>query len=136
MSWAASYMGLPFKPHGRDRAGCDCWGLVRLVYAEQLGVDLPEFEGISPDDAAAIPAAIAAETPLWTPVPLLQRQAFDVVVMRARLIREGKALTPDMHVGVVTEDLKILHTQLPYGVACVPIDHPTLSNRISGVFRR
>jgi len=134
--WAQSYLGIPFKAHGRGRAGCDCWGLVRLVYAEQLKVDLPDFEVVSPDDAAAVPNAIASEKPRWQQVAFEDRREFDVVVMRARLVVDGVAVSPEMHVGVVTPDLKILHTQLPAGVACVAADHPTLARRIAGVWRR
>ena len=41
MIWANAYVGLPWADLGRDRTGCDCWGLARLVYAEQLGIALP-----------------------------------------------------------------------------------------------
>lgn len=38
-----SYVGLPWKLGGRDRRGLDCFGLVRLVLAEQAGVLLPDW---------------------------------------------------------------------------------------------
>ena len=136
MTWASNYLGIPFRAHGRTRAGCDCWGLVRLIYQEQLGVALPEFAGVSPDDAAGVAWAIESQRPAWRAVRFDERQEFDVVVMRSRLVVEGRAVAPDMHIGVVTPDLKILHTQLPFGVACVAADHPTLVNRVSGVYRQ
>ena len=39
-AWVADYVGLPWEPYGRTRAGVDCWGLVRLVYEERLGICL------------------------------------------------------------------------------------------------
>ena len=37
------YIGLPFKHHGRDRDGLDCWGLPMLYYREMLGVELQDW---------------------------------------------------------------------------------------------
>jgi cell wall-associated NlpC family hydrolase len=44
-SWAAEYIGIPYKPGGRDRDGIDCWGLASLVWRERLGADLPPYDG-------------------------------------------------------------------------------------------
>lgn len=44
MSWAAKYIGILFVEHGRTREGCDCWGLLRLVYREEFGIELPGYD--------------------------------------------------------------------------------------------
>lgn len=44
--WILNYLRLPYAPGGRDHRGVDCWGLLRLVYAEQLGIELPLLPGI------------------------------------------------------------------------------------------
>jgi len=41
--WTDKYIGLPYKEHGRDTDGLDCFGLARMVYKNELDVDLPDF---------------------------------------------------------------------------------------------
>lgn len=36
------YVGIPFKDHGDTFEGCDCYGLVKLIYREEFGLLLPE----------------------------------------------------------------------------------------------
>lgn len=36
------YVGIPFKDHGDSFKGCDCYGLVKLLYREEFGLSLPE----------------------------------------------------------------------------------------------
>lgn len=45
MHWARQYIGLPFVLGGRTKEGLDCWGLVKVVYQEVKGIELPDFAG-------------------------------------------------------------------------------------------
>src|SRR5512134_1374594 len=44
-SWAGAYVGIPYLDHGAARSGCDCWGLVRLIYRERTRIELPSYAG-------------------------------------------------------------------------------------------
>ncbi len=107
--WAGHYIGLPFKVKGRDRAGMDCWGLVRLVLNEQYGVSLPSFADGYDDVRSSMDAekiggmisASAAAGGVWNPVIAGQEIAGDVVVVRM----QGHP----MHVGLVLGDAQMLH---------------------------
>ena len=51
LHWSTNYVGIPWVASGRDYPnGLDCWGLVREVYENELGISLPSYP-VDPDDA-------------------------------------------------------------------------------------
>ena len=103
LHWSASFVGIPFVSRGRTRDGADCWGVVRLVYAEKLGIGLPAYDGYaSAGDHAAVAGQIAtaAHGPEWVKVEGRHRP-FDVLVFR-----RGRF---DSHVGVQVQPGVMLH---------------------------
>lgn len=130
MTWWAKYVGLPFQDGGRGPAAYDCWGLLRAVYADCLGVDLPCYGEISAHDLARIARTMgdgqAAEC--WHPVavPL----AFDGVLMRA-----AGGTRAVVHVGVAVDSRRLLHVEAATAAVVVPMTHVSVAGRIIG-FRR
>jgi len=124
------YLGIPYRDRGRDRQGCDCWGLVRLVYGELLGIELPSgIEGYgSALDRAAVHRTIAAGLGDWHCVPEGEDLALDI----ALLSRGGEAC----HVGLVTLHGWVLHTR----EGCDSVQEPLrrlerLGYRLEGFYR-
>lgn len=68
---ADQLVGIPYKAHGRTHEGCDCWGLVRLAFAELMLVDIPSYadEYKSDKDLAVISKLIAKEKDAWRMCP-------------------------------------------------------------------
>ena len=101
--WSERYVGIPFADLGRGPAGCDCYGLVRHVYREELGIGLPDYLGYgSAEEHGEIAALIdgATRLPMWVPVegtPV----AFDVAVFR-----RGRLQT---HVGLIVRRGLMIH---------------------------
>ena len=42
--WLNAYVGIPYVFGGRDRSGLDCYGLVKLIYQDQYGETLPDWQ--------------------------------------------------------------------------------------------
>lgn len=110
--WANPYVGIPFLDGGRGLVGCDCWGLVRLVYSAVLGIELPTYGEISAADVARVTTRIREDSAAapWLPV-MGAAQAFDVLVMRGR----------PLHVGVMVDARHVLHVEAATASVIVPV---------------
>ncbi len=127
--WAGHYIGLPFQGHGRDRSGLDCWGLVRLVMAEQFNIALPSHthEYQRTTQAEKISALIEREAQKWKIIPAGRELCGDVIVLRVR----GKP----MHVGMVLGDQQMLHIEQGIDSVIERYSGPHWAERVAGFYR-
>lgn len=126
--WTAKYVGTPFREHGRDASGVDCWGLARLIYMAELQIELPSYAEAyaSVAELAEIDAEIAgaAASPQWMPAP--RAQTFDIAVFRIGTLCR--------HLGVVVAPGMMIHAHDD----CAKIEHykaPKWEHRLTGIYR-
>lgn len=127
--WWNDYVGIPFRSHGRDRNGCDCWGLLRMVYSEQRGVALPSYvsEYDDANDRAQVGTALMTGLPSWKPVGMLHAVEGDAILFKLAEI--------PFHVGIVIGGGEMLHV-IKGANAC--IENYLASRwvkRIEGIYR-
>ena len=110
-------------------AGLDCWGLFRLIYQEQLGIDLPTYGETSALDLRAVARKISAgcDGEKWAVVEV--PSAFDGVVMR---LYDRSWIG---HVGVAIDAKRMIHIEAGIDAAVLQLNHFTVRDRIAG-FRR
>jgi lipoprotein Spr len=121
------YIGIPFRPRGRDWQGADCWGLHRLVVKEELGIELPEYTTYLGCQGPEATRTIMKAIPDWIVVPPRQEKMFDLVLLRKRNLPS--------HVGTVIGKGWMLHTM--EGVAACTQEYNGLvwANRVVGFLR-
>lgn len=121
------YVGLPYSKGGRDRTGIDCWGLVRLVHAEQFGNALPSFADAYDlaTERDRLADLIAQQKEAWQPVD--STEVGDVIVLRI----EGA----ESHLGVIVAPGMMLHAMAGSGSVIEPYASAKWLHRISGYFR-
>lgn len=127
--WVGHYIGLPFLDRGRDRNGLDCWGLVRLVMAEQFGIALDshatEYDSTEqPDQMAPV---VDKEKKRWVKIAAGHEALESVVVMRM--------LGQPIHVGLVIGDGRMLHILKGRNATHESYLSPVWKDRITGFYR-
>ena len=130
-AWASPYSGLPFVSGGRTRDGVDCWGLVRLVYAEVFGIELPSYRDryIDANRGPEVARLIEAEraTGTWAPVQVCDTRLGDAVLLRTK----GFA----MHVGLLVARGEMLHVEAGIDAMIERLASPVWNRRTVGYFR-
>lgn len=127
--WVRDYIGLPFKPGGRNRDGLDCAGLVKLVYRERFGIELPSDH---PSWNARTPTAeivriIAEEQRKYIEIRRGAEACPDIVLLRI----EGA----EMHFGIVVARGKMIHAEAGADSSMARYTSPEWRNRVVGFFR-
>ena len=125
--WTNDYVGCQFKSKGRDRKGWDCWGLIRVVYEEQLGIKLPILLGEyrSAHEMDGIQELIGNEKVRW--VGVSEKQEGDVITFRV--------MGRETHLGLVAPDGKMLHVMDGTDTCLQPLTSTNWSRRVTGFFR-
>lgn len=110
--WTNDFIRVPFEEKGRDRNGVDCWGLVRLIYKERLGIDLPSLlDYTSTKDRINISEMVCKESLKWVEIPKGEEKEFDVVII--------EMLGLPIHVGVVVGNNMMIHCEKGSGTTVV-----------------
>jgi|BioPla2DNA2_1021312.scaffolds.fasta_scaffold80673_3 cell wall-associated NlpC family hydrolase len=106
----SKYIGIPFVQKGRDWSGCDCWGLVILIYKEELGISLDsydkEYQNCFTDKNIA--KLVELEANKWTKVSKIE--PLDVLLFK----QKGRS----SHVAIAINDYLMLHTLINVG-SCI-----------------
>lgn len=97
------FIGIPYLDKGRSIVGCDCWGLLSMVFRDLRGIELPTYSDgyVTASDRRALARLIAGEIEDWEEVEPGREITFDGVLMR-----EGAFAR---HIGVVTHPGSLLH---------------------------
>jgi len=126
--WVKKYIGIPFVSNGRTLAGCDCYGLVRLVLNNEYGVDLPELSGDYSDalNVEETSRLFAEQLPVLAGQKIAAPREGAVAV----ITEHGVAA----HIGITAGGGYILHTGIKTGSVCQRETHPGLRGRIEGYY--
>lgn len=127
--WVSTYLPIPFREKGRSTEGVDCWGLVRLVYAERFGISLPDLSDryTASEDGPVVEGVLTSEAApggSWRLREGSPREVGDVGVFRIRGLPS--------HVGIAVAEGRFLHSLRGVDTAVEDWTSPAWSNRLVG----
>jgi len=126
-NWWNDYIGIKYSEKGRIRSeGLDCWGLVRLVHAEQFNIDLPSLsDQYDVSDRDSIADQMVAHAEGWQKVDV--QRSGDVVLFRI--------MGSISHIGIVTMPGFFLHVREGQESVVERLDSGVWKRRVAGIYR-
>ena len=120
------YIGLPFRHHGRDFDGVDCYGLVRLVLSEEFDVHLPDYWAYEDaNDMNKIDSMFDEYLPIHT-------QRVEAPEVGNIVLFKFRGYTS--HIVIYDGDGKVLHVMRGMNSVCVPVQSGILRGRLEGYY--
>lgn len=126
--WIGHYIGWDYKEMARGWSSeADCWGLTRVVLAEQLGIATPSlvnnYNGHK--DVSAISETIIRESTKWKPVLTDEQQLGDVIILQKR--------NKPIHVALVVSPNTMLYIE--HGEKSRLVRFKASGKNVWGIFR-
>ncbi len=121
----SKYVNIPYKYKGRDFNGCDCWGLVKLIFKKEKGITLPDFW----------------YTDFWEEENFIKNNIRNVNIIKVDypfkifdvLLFYNKKRNIVSHMGLIIEDDKFIHTYLKNASRVDRLDKYWISRLYQGV---
>ena len=132
-AWVEQYVGIPYVAEGADIArdgGLDCWGLIKLIWRERYGIELPIYDGPhwKPGaDRVAIAIAIQEAVARYQIVLTGEEREGDGIILRM--------LGNPLHVGLVVTPGWMIHSNESAASCVEDYRRMAWSRRVIG-FRR
>ena len=121
-----SLLDIPFKDKGRDRDGCDCWGIVFIAYKELLGISLPTLTGYSSTQRLKeLQVLIDTNQDQWHIID--KPKAFDCILLKIH--------DYNCHIGLMLDEKHFAHMERGVQVSVDTISSVLWKNRIEGFYR-
>jgi cell wall-associated NlpC family hydrolase len=124
----AQYIGIPYELGGRDKAGADCWGIVRMILRDEFGKELPDFPITrwDPQDDISWRKLEAAKSEIPC-IRVTHPKPGDICVLNLC----GRPT----HVGIFISANEIIHTLGGIQSVIERIESPRIKSRIEGFYR-
>lgn len=119
------YIGLPYRVEARGPDYHDCWSLIRLVYRDHLGIELPLNTGYSETMTEQTSSMISGGKSDWREVE--HAQPYDVVLFNV--------YGAPNHIGLIIAPGMMLHTTSQKNACIESYRRPVWASRIEGFYR-
>ncbi len=128
--WMVKYIGIPYIEGGRDSKGADCYGLLRLIYQEQFGIEIPEYSHVAwvkDCDEKQLESDIEDRKQEWQLIDSGSEKIGDCILLKIAGV--------PIHLGMVVASGVMVHCARGHDSAIERYDSNKWQKRIEGFFR-